>query len=275
MCCVICQSLHLQKQLTSLATSNGAEAKLVSEPCPGRPTMPPRGWLGQCLQRAWDHQSLLRICPSFFQIQTRIAQQLGTALTSAMSSYNCQSGSHVWADCEFWAAHVSHFLLWLPSGSKENKICVRGCKQDQTFWLVNQLTHSLSEYQCFSNVCCKVKISFLDDSFSTLKNIRGWENRAEAILFFSSCHYCSSSKLQHETEMKHLQDVSSKWTEQHCFVTSFVIIFIQMHIIFKPFQHCYAHPQNLTCQTQRQKWGFYCINYSNGWCVICKKLLCC
>lgn len=55
--------------------------------------------------------------------------------------------------------------------AKKIRLCVRGCKKDQTFWLVNQLTHSLSEDECFSNVCCKVKISFLDDSFSTLKNI--------------------------------------------------------------------------------------------------------
>lgn len=48
---VIWQSLHLQKQIRPLATSDRAEAKPASKPCPGRPTMPPRGRPGQCLQK--------------------------------------------------------------------------------------------------------------------------------------------------------------------------------------------------------------------------------
>lgn len=130
-------SLHLWKQQTSLLTSDRAEAKLASEPRPGRHTVDYGVRWGSTYKRAWHNQSLLRICPGFFQRQTRTARQAGTDLMSAMS-YNCRSGSHIWAVCELWDAHVGHLVVWLRSGSKESNMCVSGCRQDQTFWLVNQ-----------------------------------------------------------------------------------------------------------------------------------------
>lgn len=186
-------------------------------------------------------------------------------------SHNCQSGSPIWATCEFWAAHTDDFWLWLPSSSKENKICVRGCKQDQSFSLVNQLTHSLFEDRRFSNVCCKVKISFLDDSFSTLKNIRGWENRAVAILFFSSCHYCCSSELQHEIEIKHLQDVSSKWTEQPCFILFFCYLFYPDAYSIQIISALLCSPSGSDLPNTEAEVGL--LNYSNRWCIIWKNFL--
>lgn len=205
---VICQSLRLQKQLTSLATSNRAEAEPAIEPCHGSSTMPPRGLLGQRLRKGLGQSISAEDLPQF----------LPKADSDSPAAWHSPHVSHV---IQLPKREPCPSCLWILGSSRWSRLAVTSqwfqrkedlCKLVQAgsdLWMVNQLTRSLSEDQCFSNVCCKLKIPFLDDSFSTLKNVCGWENRAEAILFFSSCHYCSSSKLQHGIEMKHLQDASS------------------------------------------------------------------
>lgn len=53
------------KELTSLATADRAKAKPPSKPCPGRPTMQPRGGLHQHLQKCSGQSISVKVLPQF------------------------------------------------------------------------------------------------------------------------------------------------------------------------------------------------------------------